>query len=209
MLEGIIGAGGFGTVYRAHDVSGRLVALKVLAPHADSDEMLRRFEREGSIRIDHPNVVAVIDAGRHDGVSYIAFELLEGQPLTDVLDQAPLAPDHVIDMGLQICAGLSAAHARGVVHRDLKPGNVFVGHDGVLKILDFGIARPMSSAAPQLTMVGSVIGTPGYLSPEQAKGDPTITPAADLWALGVILYQALSGANPSCARPRWPPSSRS
>lgn len=195
-LEGIIGAGGFGTVYRARDASGRLVALKVLAPHADSDEMLRRFEREGSIRIDHPNVVAVIDAGRDAGVSYIAFELLEGKPLSALLEEAPLSPEVVIDLGSQICAGLSAAHARGVIHRDLKPGNVFVCADGALKILDFGIARPMSQAGPQLTMAGSVVGTPGYLSPEQAKGDPEITAAADLWALGVILHQALAGSNP-------------
>ena len=195
VLEGIIGAGGFGTVYRARDPSGRAVALKVLAPHADGDEMLQRFEREGSIRIDHPNVVAVLDAGRDGGVSYIAFELLEGRPLNVVLEDAPLAPEVAIDLGLQICAGLSAAHARGVVHRDLKPGNVFVCRNGVAKILDFGIAR-IGQAGPQLTMAGSVIGTPGYLAPEQAKGDPIITAAADLWALGVILYQALTGSNP-------------
>ncbi len=195
-LEDIIGAGGFGTVYRAHDASGRTVALKVLAPHVDSEETVQRFEREGSIRIDHPNVVQVIDAGRDQDQFYIAFELLEGKPLNDRLDRAPLSPEIVVDTALQICAGLSAAHARGVVHRDLKPGNVFVCDDGILKVLDFGIARPMSQAGPQLTMAGSVIGTPGYLAPEQARGEPNITPATDIWSLGVILYQALSGTNP-------------
>ena len=195
-LEAIIGAGGFGTVYRAHDGEGRVVALKVLAPHVDSEETLRRFEREGTIRIEHPNVVRVIDAGSADGASYIAFELLEGRPLNAVLEEAPLAPERVVDMGLQICRGLEAAHARGVVHRDLKPGNVFACNDGTLKVLDFGIARPMSNAGPQLTMAGSVIGTPGYLAPEQAKGELGITAATDLWSLGVILYQAASGTSP-------------
>lgn len=196
ILEGIIGAGGFGTVYRARDAGGRRVALKVLAPHVDSEETLRRFEREGTIRIDHPNVVRVLDAGSASGVSYIAFELLEGKPLIALLEQAPLPAERVIDIGLQIGAGLEAAHARGVVHRDLKPGNVFVCDDGALKILDFGIARPMSQAGPQLTMAGSVIGTPGYLAPEQARGEPNITAATDIWSLGVILYQAASGTSP-------------
>lgn len=196
VLDRVIGAGGFGTVYRAHGPTGQPVALKVLAPHVDSEETMARFEREGSIRIEHPNVVRVLDAGSAGGQSYIAFELLEGRPLNAVLEDAPLPPEVVLDIGLQICAGLSAAHARGVVHRDLKPGNVFLGDDGVLKILDFGIARPMSQAGPQLTMAGSVVGTPGYLAPEQAKGDPHIAAAADLWALGVILYQAASGVSP-------------
>lgn len=195
-LGPILGSGGFGTVYRAEGPDGRVVALKVLAPHVDSQETLRRFEREGNIRIDHPNVVAVIDAGEDQGLSYIAFELLEGQPLNKRLESAPLPVAEVVDLAKQICAGLDAAHGRGIVHRDLKPGNVFCCEDGRVKILDFGIARPMSQASAQLTMAGAVIGTPGYLSPEQAKGEAAITPAADLWSLGVILYQALSGKNP-------------
>jgi tetratricopeptide (TPR) repeat protein len=195
-LGGIIGSGGFGTVYRATGDDGQVVALKVLAPHVDSQETLRRFEREGNIRIDHPNVVRVIDAGEDRGVSYIAFELLEGMPLNVKLESAPLPIAEVLDIGLQICAGLGAAHERGIVHRDLKPGNVFCTREGPIKVLDFGIARPMSQAGAQLTMAGSVIGTPGYLSPEQAKGEAAILPAADLWSLGVILYQACSGTNP-------------
>lgn len=195
-LGDIIGSGGFGTVYRATDPDGNVVALKVLAPHVDSQETVRRFEREGTIRIEHPNVVRVIDAGEDGGVSYIAFELLEGQPLTARLEDAPLPLPEVLDVARQICAGLHAAHERDIVHRDLKPGNVFCCEDGTVKILDFGIARPMSQAGPELTMAGSVIGTPGYLSPEQAKGEAEITPAADLWSLGVILYQALAGTNP-------------
>lgn len=195
-LGAIIGSGGFGTVYRATDASGREVALKLLAPHMDSRETLQRFHREGTIRIEHPNVVRVIDAGVDRGVSYIAFELLEGRPLNALLEEAPLPVEEVLDLAKQIARGLAAAHARDIVHRDLKPGNVFCCNDGSVKILDFGIARPMSQAGPQLTMAGSVIGTPGYLAPEQAKGDPVILPAADLWSLGVILYQALDGKNP-------------
>ncbi|MBX3271400.1 MAG: protein kinase [Sandaracinaceae bacterium] len=195
-LGAVIGSGGFGTVYRAVGPDGAEVALKLLAPHVDSRETVERFHREGTIRIEHPNVVRVIDAGRDDGVSYIAFELLVGRPLSTVLESAPLPAAQVLGIAKQICAGLAAAHARGIVHRDLKPGNVFCCEDGAVKILDFGIARPMSQAGPQLTMAGSVIGTPGFLSPEQAKGDVNIAPAADLWSLGVILYQALSGQNP-------------
>ncbi len=195
-LGGILGSGGFGTVYRATDGQGRKVALKVLAPHADSEETIARFRREGEIRIEHPNVVKVVDAGQDQGVSYIAFELLEGVPLNKRLEHAPLPIEEVVDIGRQICAGLRAAHERNIVHRDLKPGNVFVCEDGTVKILDFGIARPMSQAGPQLTMAGSVIGTPGYLSPEQAKGDVDIRPSADLWSLGVILFQAVAGKNP-------------
>lgn len=195
-LGRIIGSGGFGTVYEAKGPGGQIVALKLLAPHVDSEEMLERFRREGKIRIEHPNVVRVIDAGQDRGVSYIAFELLLGKPLNVVLEDAPLPPAEVIRIARQICAGLAAAHDRDIVHRDLKPGNVFCCEDGTVKILDFGIARPMSSAGPQLTMAGSVIGTPGYLAPEQAKGESNILPQADLWSLGVILFQALSGKNP-------------
>ncbi|MEZ4339559.1 MAG: protein kinase [Sandaracinaceae bacterium] len=195
-LGKIIGSGGFGTVYRAMGPGGVEVALKILAPHVDSKETVERFHREGTIRIDHPNVVQVIDAGEDDGVSYIAFELLHGDPLSTVLEKAPLPAAEVLGFAKQICTGLAAAHARDIVHRDLKPGNVFCCEDGTVKILDFGIARPMSQAGPQLTMAGSVIGTPGYLAPEQARGEAQITPAADIWSLGVILYQALSGKNP-------------
>lgn len=194
-LEGIIGAGGFGTVHRARDPAGRPVALKVLAPHVDSAETLRRFEREGTIRIDHPNVVRVLDAGRAGDSSYIAFELLEGKPLNRLFEEAPLSADMVVDIGLQVAAGLEAAHARGVVHRDLKPGNVFACNDGTYKILDFGIAFTTSQPGQELTLAGSVIGTPGYLAPEQARAE-AITPATDLWSLGVILYQAASGKSP-------------
>ena len=193
----VIGSGGFGTVYKARGPDGTHVALKVLAPHIDSAETLKRFEREGNIRIEHPNVVRVIDAGQSDdGRSYIAFELLEGRPLNLVLEDAPLSPSLAIEIGRAMCSGLTAAHERGIVHRDLKPGNVFCTNEGTTKILDFGIARPLSEQSQSLTMAGSVIGTPGYLSPEQAKGESNITIASDLWALGVILYQALAAKNP-------------
>ncbi|UJR84871.1 serine/threonine-protein kinase [Sandaracinus amylolyticus] len=197
-LVSVLGSGGFGTVYAGEAPDGTKVALKVLSEHMRTDELLRRFEREGDIRIEHPNVVRVIDAGRaDDGTPWIAFELLEGEPLNDRLRKAPLPVAEVIDLGLQICAGLSAAHARGVVHRDLKPGNVFLRNDGRVTVLDFGIARGGELARDQqLTMVGSVVGTPGFLAPEQARGETDVDTRADLWALGVILYEALSGISP-------------
>jgi tetratricopeptide (TPR) repeat protein len=198
VTEAILGAGGFGTVYRARNDAGELVALKVLVPFAADADMIRRFQREAKIRIDHPNVVKVLDAGitsadRH----YIALELLEGQSLTELLTSAPLPPSEVIDLGRQMCAGLCAAHGAGIVHRDMKPGNVFVCGDGTVKLLDFGIARATAETTMmQLTVEGSVVGTPGYLSPEQAKADRAVDERADVWAVGVLLYQALSGTSP-------------
>jgi tetratricopeptide (TPR) repeat protein len=196
-LRSVLGSGGFGTVYAAEGPDGAKVAVKVLAPHMMTSELVRRFQREGDIRIEHPNVVRVLDAGTGaDGTPYIAFELLEGEGLNERLRKAPLPPQDVIDIALQICAGLSAAHGRAIVHRDLKPGNVYLCQDGRTKVLDFGIARATLPNEQQLTMAGSVVGTPGYLAPEQARGEREVDARADLWALGVILYEALSGVAP-------------
>jgi len=196
-VEGVVGSGGFGTVYRATR-EGKVVALKVLAAHFASRDMRRRFIREGNIRIEHPNVVKVLEAGSTpEGDDYIALELLEGEPLTKRLQRAPLPATEVVGLALDVLAGLDAAHAMGVVHRDLKPGNVFLCEDGTVKVLDFGIARWLTpSPDQQLTREGSVVGTPGYLSPEQAKGVADVDARTDIWALGVLLYQALSGLSP-------------
>ena len=198
VVEEVIGAGGFGTVYRAAAPDGRKVALKVLATHLAGAENARRFEREAQIRIDHPNVVQVVEAGvDDDGDHWIAFELLEGEPLNARFRIAPLPLEQVIDLGVQMCAGLHAAHCRGVIHRDMKPGNVFLCADGTVKLLDFGIARALApDPHTQLTLEGSVVGTPGWLAPEQARGEPNIDERADIWATGVLLYQAASGAQP-------------
>lgn len=185
-------------MYSALDADGQQIALKVVSAKFASADVLARFEREAGIRIDHPNVVRTLGAGSTDtGEHYIALELLRGEPLNKALQRAPLPVKAVVDLGRQVCDGLTAAHARGFVHRDLKPGNVFICDDGTIKLLDFGIARSLEpDPKAQLTMEGSVIGTPGYLAPEQARGERGADPRSDLWALGVILYQALTGVQP-------------
>jgi len=196
-VEGFVGSGAFGTVYRARK-GDDVVALKVLAAHFASRDIRRRFALEGTIRIDHPNVVKVFGAGSTpEGDDYIVLELLEGQPLNKRIEAAPLPVAEVVSLAIDVCQGLAAAHEQGLVHRDLKPGNVFLCDDGTAKVLDFGIARWVTPADDQqLTREGAVVGTPGYLSPEQAKGQRGVDARTDLWALGVILYQALSGLSP-------------
>ena len=197
-VVGLLGSGGFGSVYKAIAPSGEAVALKVLTASVSEEEFVLRFEREAQIRIDHPNVVRVLDAGcTDDGQPFIALELLEGESFSEKLRSAPLPAAEVQNLVLQACAGLAAAHARGIVHRDLKPGNLFIRTDGTVKVLDFGIARLTSSdTSAKLTVAGAIIGTPGYFAPEQARGEPDIDVRADVWALGVILYQALAGVQP-------------
>jgi len=193
----IIGRGGMGSVYAAVDADGTKAAIKVLHKAHDS-AAVARFRREATIRIDHPNVVQVLDTGKTtaDGSPYIAFELLEGQSLeTRIAREAPLPPSEVVDIALQATAGLEAAHAIGIVHRDLKPANMFCCADGTLKILDFGIAH-LGEDHPRLTRAGMVVGTPCYLAPEQARGEADLDARADVWALGAVMYEALCGRPP-------------
>ncbi len=194
-LGSVLGAGGMGVVYRGKTQDGRTAAVKVL--HATLGfQALRRFEREANIRIDHPNVVQVLDAGiDSDGTPYIAFELLEGESFRDRLSRRPLTSDEAIHFGVQICRGLSAAHRLGITHRDLKPENLLCLPDGLIKILDFGIAQ-ISEIDATLTKTGTVLGTAAYLSPEQAKGQGEVDARTDVWALGVVLYEALTGRSP-------------
>ena len=202
-----LGAGGMGEVYRARDPRlGRDVALKVLPDVASADpERLRRFQREARAvaSLNHPHILAVHDIGSDHGVDYVVFELLEGQTLRQRLAPGPLPARKVVDYGGQICRGLAAAHARGVVHRDLKPENLFLTGDGQVKILDFGLAKQTGPAAGQdelpraetrtaATEAGRVMGTAGYMSPEQAQGERADA-RSDLFALGAILYEMLSG----------------
>jgi len=195
-IEGVLGAGGMGVVYRGVDGEGRVAAIKVIRASFTSAEALRRFEREAQVRIDHPNVVRVLETGSDgDGTPFIAFELLEGETLAERLDRGPMEIDAIVDLGLAICAGLSAAHREGVVHRDLKPSNVFLEAGGGVKLLDFGVAR-LADGATQLTEAGRVVGTLDYLSPEQAEGRPVIEATSDLFSLGAVLYQALVGRPP-------------
>src|SRR5512132_3214957 len=200
-----LGAGGMGEVYRARDAKlERDVAVKVLpASVADDAEALSRFEREAKAvaALSHPNILAIHDFGRHEGIVYAVTELLEGVTLRGKLDAGPVSQRQAVDYGLQIAKGLSAAHERGIVHRDLKPENVFVTRDGHLKILDFGLAKRIEMArggateAPTVegqTKPGKVMGTMGYMSPEQVRGLP-VDHRSDIFSFGAILYELLSG----------------
>ncbi|MEM1416936.1 MAG: protein kinase, partial [Myxococcota bacterium] len=197
-VKGVVGRGGMGIVLRGEGPSGESVAIKLLREDFESGDegILRRFEREATIRLEHPNVVRVVDAGRtEEGRRYIVFELLEGEPLDACLArEKTLSPRALHDLLLQIAKGLEAAHAEGIVHRDLKPGNVFRCHDGTVKLLDFGVARLKQRS--NLTMTGTILGTPAYLSPEQIKGRRDVDGRADLWSVGVIAYEALTARLP-------------
>jgi serine/threonine-protein kinase len=194
----VLGRGGMSTVHLAYDaVLGRPVALKVLAEHLTEDEAFRaRFLREAKLaaRVMHPNVVQVYDAGEGESGLYIVMEYVDGESLADELRRrGSLSAAEVVDLGIQLCAALDASHAAGLVHRDVKPQNVLRARDGTVKLGDFGIAR--SQDATSLTEHGSVLGTAAYLSPEQARG-AEVTGASDLYALGVVLYEALTGRRP-------------
>jgi serine/threonine protein kinase len=203
---GQIGAGGMGEVYKAKDPRlSREVAIKVLPASFSSDaDRLRRFEQEAKAAgiLNHPNITAVYDIGSHDDAPYVVQELLEGETLRSLLAGGRLPQRRAIDYALQMAHGLAAAHDKGIVHRDLKPENLFVTKDGRVKILDFGLAKltqPGDDSAPQTnlptatgTEPGVVMGTLGYMSPEQIKGK-IADARSDIFALGAILYEMLAG----------------
>jgi eukaryotic-like serine/threonine-protein kinase len=194
-LERPLGHGGMATVYLARDEElDRPVAIKVLAEHLAGDAAFRdRFLREARLaaRLSHPNVVSVYDAGEsEDGRPFIVMEYVPGMTLAEV---GRLAPDEAVGLVVQACHGLAHAHEAGLVHRDVKPQNLLLRDDGVLKVADFGIARAAETTA--LTQIGTVLGTAAYLSPEQALGEE-VTPATDVYALGAVLYELLTGRPP-------------
>lgn len=188
-------------VYQAEDRRlGRLVAVKILLPQFTGDpEFLRRFEQEGRIAasLSHPNLVGVFDVGQDGLFHYIVMELVDGQTLKEAITRtAPLPVAEAIRIAIEVCAGLTVAHARGLVHRDIKPQNILLTADGQVKVADFGIARRTTSAT--VTQTGTVLGSVHYLSPEQAQGLDA-TPRSDLYALGVSMYEMLTGRVPFTA----------
>jgi len=200
-VENVLGGGGMALVYRARDEElDRPVAIKLLADNLAADEAFRqRFLREARLaaQLAHPNVVQIYDSGEADGRPYIVMEYVEGETLADLLARRrTLPPAEVVELALQICSGLEHAHQAGLVHRDIKPQNLLIRGDGTVKIADFGIAR--SAHGTRLTETGSVLGTAAYLAPEQAAGEE-VTPAADVYAVGVVLYELLAGRTPRTA----------
>jgi eukaryotic-like serine/threonine-protein kinase len=208
-LEDRLGSGGMSTVYRATDrVLERTVAVKVLAEHLSDDEkFVARFRREALAvaKLIHPNIVQVYDTGVDAHRHYIVMEYVEGRSVAQLLQrQGSLGSEPAVQIGVQSCAGLEYAHRQGIVHRDVKPGNLMViggpagngasgGGEMSVKLTDFGIAR--AAEQTRITQVGSVVGTAAYLAPEQARGDEA-TPASDVYALGVVIYQLLTGRLP-------------
>ena len=200
-----IAKGGMGSVWVAQNkLTERRVAIKFMLPElASSPDTIQRFFREAkaSARIDHPSIVDVLDLGTlPDGPPFLVMEYLEGRSLEKIIDTSPLAPVQAAAVMLDVVRALSSAHNAGIVHRDLKPANIFVAKKGDLltpKILDFGISKITSSMGDiRMTRTGAVLGSPAYMSPEQARGRSDIDGRADIWAVGVILYEAVSGKLP-------------
>jgi len=208
-LQGRLGSGGMSSVYKATDrVLERTVAMKMLAEHLSDDEkFVARFRREALAvaKLIHPNIVQVFDTGEDAGRHYIVMEYVQGRSGAQLLQSGShIDPEVAVDIGAQACAGLEYAHRQGIIHRDVKPGNLMViggpaddgaSHDGemAVKLTDFGIARATEQS--RLTQVGSVVGTAAYLAPEQAHGEEA-GPASDVYALGVVIYQLLTGRLP-------------
>jgi hypothetical protein len=192
-----IGRGAMGVVYSAVDeVMGRQIALKVLMADLEGEPETRaRFYREAqaAARLLHPNIITVHDAGEENGRSFIAMELLQGVPLATYLKRPEaVSLERKLDLMIQFCEGLAAAHTAGVIHRDLKPNNLFVETDGLLKILDFGVARFTDS---NMTATGTMLGTPDYMSPEQARG-AQVDARSDIFSAGAVFYFMLAGRKP-------------
>jgi len=198
-VEQELGRGGMAKVYRGQDtVLGRTVAIKILAPQfADDQDFVHRFRREAqaAARISNHNLVSVFDTGSDDGVHFIVMEYVEGRTLADLIaGGGRILPDRAIEIGIDVCHALEAAHAQGVIHRDIKPGNIMLDENGRVKVTDFGIAR-VTSNAETIAQTAAVLGTASYLSPEQAQGQP-VDGRSDLYSLGCVLFEMVTGRAP-------------
>src|ERR1017187_7598594 len=208
-IQSPLGAGGMGEVYRARDTRlDRTVAVKILPSHLSSNpEAKQRFDREARTisSLSHPNVCQLYDVGSQDGTSFLVMEYLEGETLAGRLRKGPLPLDQVLKCGIEICEGLEKAHKSGVIHRDLKPGNIMLTKGGA-KLMDFGLAKPALPASPPssgltqtlatprdpLTIEGMVVGTFQYMAPEQLEGGEADV-RSDIFALGAVLYEMVTG----------------
>src|SRR5260370_1031358 len=206
-IASLLGSGGMGEVYRAHDARlGRTVALKVLPPDVAGDPGRRqRFEHEAraASALNHPNIISVFDIGTQDGLVYIVSELIEGETLRDQLKHGALPQSRVLEIAGQVAEALAAAHAGTIVHRDLKPENIMLTRDGRAKVLAFGLAKQVTRRTPgsdetesfTRTMPGAVLGTAGYMSPEQVRGE-AVDARSDIFSFGLVLYECLAGRPP-------------
>ena len=206
-----LGGGGMGIVYRAEDLRlGRDVALKFLpADTAGEGASAERFRREARVAsaLNHPNICTIYEFGEHEGQQFIAMEYVPGETLRQHLDGTPIPLRHTLDIAVQLTSALTVAHAAGIIHRDLKPENVMLRHDGLVKVVDFGLAKldPLQVTCADGTQTGlntdagTVLGTVTYMSPEQARGQPVDT-RTDIWAAGVMLYEMIAGRNPFAAQ---------
>src|SRR5262245_22454641 len=212
IIEKELGSGAMGTVYRAtlreDGKPDRVVALKVIAFGLSGNEQaLARFEREYKIlkQLSHPNIVRNVGTGRYKGTSFFAMEFVDGRSLDKVMAErivagpgrAPFTWEEVLEMGKPLCAALQHAHDKGIIHRDLKPSNLMVTREGILKLTDFGIAKDIDVTA--LTGANNTIGTAAYMSPEQCKGEKHLTGKSDIYSLGVVFYELLTGRKPFVA----------
>jgi hypothetical protein len=200
-ILGELGRGGMGVVYQARQVKlDRVVALKLIlyGEHAGRDEVARfRTEAEAIARLQHPNIVQVYETGTHDGCPFFSLEYCPGGSLEKKLAGTPLPPQEAAALVRDLAGAMQAAHDAKVIHRDLKPANVLLTADGTPKVTDFGLAKKLDEAGR--TQTGAVLGTPAYMAPEQAAGQKDIGPPADIYALGSLLYEALTGRPPFVA----------
>jgi eukaryotic-like serine/threonine-protein kinase len=195
-----LGKGGMGVVYKArHLPLNRVVAIKmILAGKHASPESLARFrhEAEAAAHLSHPNIVSVYEVGEFQGMPYFSLEFVDGEAMSASLLQASLTVQRAAELMEQVARAVHYSHERGVVHRDLKPSNILITQDGVPKVADFGLARRLGDDYQEHTLTGEIVGTPGFMAPEQARGDRSIGPSTDVYALGAILYTALTGRAP-------------